>query len=265
MATVLLLACSPARDPQVPPASDGTGTSTSGSTWSTDPAASSTDDSTTDPTTGSSSEETAAAPEDEGSGFVATPDIGSPRLLPNGAMCTFPDECESEQCWDPFDRGSGICSACDEDADCMRDGEAGTCGFGSDAWADCTDGSRGSVCESSEGCQPGLFCVVVFDTFGQCSSCTTDEDCEENEGCAFDDEVGGLTCFALGTKPDGGLCELEGAPVCMSGVCSPLEVDGTVTDIGACGECLDDDSCPDGESCVPATFLESAIAPSTCV
>jgi hypothetical protein len=234
----------------IPPvvSDDTTGSSTSGIDPDSDPTLDS---------SGSSEEE----------GFIPRPDMGG-RLdgFPLGEMCEADRDCDSNACFFIVP-GFGICSECALDSDCMIDGAPGTCGFsGAQPWGTCTDGSAGSMCQSSEGCQPDLVCALFSEgsPISFCSECDSDEMCERGMLCS-PTFTGQHTCVVPGTVELGELCPAEGSIVCASGHCTQARSNGNPSGLWLCGECTLDEDCAEGQTCQAATVGMMDVTPSVCV
>lgn len=250
-----------------------TGGSTGGSTSSTteQPTTSGVDStSTTDePTTTNNSQ-----------GFITTQTAGSTGPSgpqPLGGMCMTDDECESMNCYqNPLMPGQGVCSECNEDADCTDAMTGISCSFGIDGYATCEDGSLGDQCMSQDGCMDGLFCDAVIEIPipgiipNTCGECSDSGDCMNGQICSpevdFMSVSGSKKCVDPGSVPNDSFCPHsapDGDMACMSGICSTATVMGLVT-IGLCGECETDADCMGG-TCMPAEASMNGVAGSKCV
>lgn len=200
----------------------------------------------------------------------------NPGGAPDGATCTADEECQSGNCYDitlPVDGlPPGVCSPCDEDADCVEAGAGTSCTIdGEQLVAKCTDGGLGSFCQSQAACQPGLVCVVLVPGAEQllpmaCSACDVDADCGGDLRCVPKVDVVSYTghkyCAGPGSVADDGLCALtDGDALCQSGHCTVLDLG--VLSVGVCGQCSTDADCP-GQTCAPAKF-DSGFLGSACV
>ncbi|MCA9712832.1 MAG: hypothetical protein KDK70_43795, partial [Myxococcales bacterium] len=134
---------------------------------------------------------------------------------PGGGMaCSLPGECASNQCYTIGILG-GVCSECDEDADC-----AFGCSPANPLTGDCAlccDGSLGCGCETALACQAGLACASLLNVPGivdisTCSECANDLDCAGGELCAPSYDLanfGGLhQCVPPMSQANGVGCEL---------------------------------------------------------
>ena len=178
------------------------------------------------------------------------PTTGEPGL-PDGDPCNADDECMSGSCYlVPF--LGGYCGECNEDADCMGGGCTPPNPY-TEAGSVCNAGDPGDGCETTMVCEDGLVCSTVLELLGlvtlkTCGECSTDADCGGGLFCApiadFAEWGGQMQCIMPGTLPQDSYCLLDGNgdSACSSGVCSPIDVMG-LTEIGACGQCLEDADC----------------------
>ncbi len=243
---------------------DSTAAGSTGQTTGTNP---------TSGATGSSSDGTAAA-------SSTAPTTGLNCLnAPNGSACADPCDCESGACSILGPLG-GVCSECDEDADCKSitgfgcnpanplDGTPGACS---------KDGSPGQHCESAEACAQGLVCGLLADVPGIVSIKTCGL-CDQNGGCSgglkcaphYDPGyLGGVhQCVGPGSLPDGEGCDLTGdGSECQSGKCAPTTLMGTPI-IGICSPCAADADCTAPAVCkLPELVIEAdsiVLAPGSC-
>jgi len=184
-----------------------------------------------------------------------------------GATCTSNCECASGNCYlVPFVGGQcGECDNVEGDMDCAEITGGGCTppnpfeGNGST----CNNGELGGGCQSSEVCEEGLVCSTVLDllsgviTISTCSNCETDNDCEAPNICAPVVDVAEFSgindCVAPDSLPQDSYCNLgDNGDAACEGICSVVDVEG-ITEIGACGECVDDNDC-NGGTCVPGSF-----------
>lgn len=181
----------------------------------------------------------------------------NPDGLPNGAECMSGAQCMTGNCYKimlPVDGlPPGICSECDEDADCVAAGSGISCTVDSvSLGGTCTDGGLGSYCESQAACQPQFFCDPIVDGAegllpNACNECRVDGDCTAPKRCVPAIDVAAYTgqksCVAPGAVADDGLCPLvNGGPMCASGICNILDVGGLLQ-VGVCGTCSADADC----------------------
>jgi hypothetical protein len=209
--------------------------------------------------------ESTAGASDE-AGFIPRPDAGGAGdPYPLGEQCEADRECESGNCFMFGDFGFGICSECAHDSECMKDGGPGTCSISGSQWAVCSDGSAGSMCESSEGCAEGLVCAVIFEgsPFELCSACATDAECDEGSACAPSFGMGNI-CALPGTIENGEFCPEEGDAYCVSTHCTQAEAMGMPAGLWFCGECATDGDCAEGQTCMPAFVTNMDFGPSMC-
>ena len=88
----------------------------------------------------------------------------------------------------------------------------------------------------------------------------SDEACSgETPICAPGTDVGGLLCTAIGSLPNGSLCEPGDSAACVSRICSTVEFMGTPTNLYACGECSTDADCPESSACSPGTIEDGVV------
>lgn len=257
---------------------DDTGTSSSGGS-STDTGSTSTEAGTsTDGTTGGSSTDgsTGSGSTDSGStGGESSSSGGEVFVCPPGGgdPCMGPGDCASNACFDAGPLG-GVCSECDEDADCAMGCSpgnplTGACGF-------CCDGSLGCGCESVAACQAGLACAPILSVPGiletlACSECIIDAGCPAGQLCSPDYQLEGLigqkVCVAPGSKALGEGCDLDGSgdAQCASGQCAVASAVG-IEVMGVCAECNEDADCPPGGFCqLPTIDLATfAVTPGGC-
>ncbi|MCH9686494.1 MAG: hypothetical protein K0V04_33990 [Deltaproteobacteria bacterium] len=191
-----------------------------------------------------------------------------------GAACATPNECASNACWVVGPLG-GVCSECDEDADCTFG-----CGHGNPlngTCATCCDGSLGCGCETIAACQAGLSCSEVINipgiiTVAACSECGNDGDCGGQLCSPTFDLValsGHYECVAASSQQIGDGCEVSGSgdQQCASGNCAQASLMG-IPVLGVCSECDSDADC-NGGSCNPAEVAlvgaNLMIIPAMCV
>lgn len=202
--------------------------------------------------------------------------VPNPDGYPDGAACNSDGECQSGNCFEillPVDGlPPGVCSPCDEDADCVSAGTGTACSLdGPTLTAKCTDGGLGSFCQSQAACQPDLFCSVLVPGAEKllpqaCSQCDADADCAAGLRCVPKVDVvqysGHKYCAGPGSVSNDGLCALtNGDALCLSGHCTILDLAGLLQ-VGVCGECSTDADC-NGKTCTPAKF-DSGFLGSTC-
>lgn len=210
------------------------------------------------------SDESTAGASDE-AGFIPRPDVGGTDPYPLGEQCEADRECESGNCFMFGDFGFGICSECAHDSECMKDGGPGTCSISGSQWAVCSDGSAGSMCESSDGCAEGLVCAIIFEgsPFELCSECATDAECDEGSACAPSFGMGNI-CALPGTIENGEFCPEAGDAYCASTHCTQAEAMGMPAGLWFCGECALDEHCAEGQTCMPAFVTNMDFGPSMC-
>jgi hypothetical protein len=188
-----------------------------------------------------------------------------------GVACADPVcDCESDNCFVVGPLG-GVCSECDESADCKPDPGFG-CNFGNPLTgtpAVCSlTGDVGESCEAVEDCAAGLFCPTLIEVPGILSTATCSE-CEGDMGCMGADictpsydiaNLGGnYFCAAPVSVPNDEGCNLTGdGTECMSGNCAPASLMG-IPVVAVCSPCNEDADCGAGETC---TLPEIAIAGS---
>jgi len=199
-------------------------------------------------------------------------DDGPPEPGPNGTPCDNNTACESEFCF-VLPMLGGVCSECLMDTDCAE----GTCSLdAAAAYAICTDGGIGVMCDSDKGCMDDLVCSEILDTAGLfpldfCSECRDDVPCADGQLCSpvYDlaNVAGFLGCVDPMSVPDGEGCPLVGGvgdgAVCMSGLCGVALLFDLIP-VGVCGECLTDMDCPGG-TCQPAAADMAGLMGATCI
>jgi hypothetical protein len=212
-----------------------------------------------DPTTGDGDGDPTTGDGDGDPDPVCEPGAGAV----NGTSCTSDAECSSCSCYVvPF--VGGQCGECSGDEDCA-DTTGGGCTppnpFESSGSV-CNMGELGGGCETTEVCEDGLTCGTVLSILGTieintCSNCETDADCAEGLICSPDVDVqefsGILDCIEPGSMLQDEFCDLEGnGDEACADFCSSVDIMG-IAQIGACGECRDDDDC-DGGTCMFGGF-----------
>lgn len=201
--------------------------------------------------------------------------IPNPDGLPNGAECTANAQCMTDNCYKiqiPVDGlPPGICSACDQDIDCVNAKTGISCTVDADTFGGvCTDGGLGSFCESPAACQPHLYCEpIVAGAQGllpdTCSECRTDADCTAPRRCVSSLDVmaytGKKSCVAPGTVANDGMCPLDnGDAMCLSGLCETLDIGGLLQ-VGVCSQCDEDADCTAMglTTCLPPKFSDGLV------
>jgi Cys-rich repeat protein len=183
-----------------------------------------------------------------------------------GDPCVDPGECASNACYVVGPLG-GVCSECDEDADCAMGCSPGNPLSGTGAL--CCDGSVGCGCETGLACRAGLFCVELLDipgilTTSACSECMADGDCGAGMLCSPTYELeallGRFVCVAPGSKGLDEGCTDDAQ--CASGECVPADIMG-IPFISVCSECDNNVDCAAGVCVLPQVvvngdFLEVA-------
>lgn len=181
-----------------------------------------------------------------------------------GSSCMDPCDCMSGACFEVGPLG-GVCSECDEDADC-----ADTTGFGCNFGnplngtpAVCGMGTQGESCETEAACD-NLYCTTLIEVAGiitanTCSECSTDADCEGAMAggplCVPSYDLanigGSYSCVMPNSIPDDEGCNLTGdGSECMSGNCAPADLLGMgIPIIGVCSPCNEDSDCVGGQTC----------------
>ena len=174
----------------------------------------------------------------------------------------------------------GVCSECDEDADCADTTGFG-CNFGNPLTgtpAVCsTSGDIGESCETAEACAEDLFCPTLIEVPGilsasTCSECETDADCAGQECVPTYDiaNIGGYYhCVDAGTVPNDEGCDLLGdGSECISGQCAPAAI-MMINVVGVCSPCNEDSDCMGMETCqLPEVTIEGtslALVPGACM
>jgi hypothetical protein len=120
---------------------------------------------------------------------------------------------------------------------------------------------NGFTCTVDDECA-SLQCQVIPFLGGQCGECNEDSDCM-NGGCTDHNPF-----VAEGSHCNfgelGGGCEDDGA--CSLGLeCSTVMSLFGILEVTTCGECLSDDSCPDGLICAPLFSFQAYGGARTCV
>jgi hypothetical protein len=238
---------------------DDTGTSSSTGSPSTDsssgPGSSSSDGDSSSSSSSSDSGSTGSSSSSEGESSSSG---GDQFVCPpaGGQACTDPIECASNACFVVGPLG-GVCSECDEDADC-----AWGCTPANPLTADCAtccDGSQGCGCETDAACQAGLPCRTIFEIPGilshsSCSQCESDLDCAGGELCApeyrLDQLLGQYVCVPAGSRLIDEGCDETGSgdAQCASGNCAPAAIMG-IPIMSVCSVCDADADCPAGQQC----------------
>lgn len=198
-----------------------------------------------------------------------------------GALCVDPMcDCASDTCYVVGPLG-GVCSECDEDADC-----AATTGFGCNAGnpldgtpAVCSKtGALGQGCETAGACADGLTCPTVFDIPGvlsasACSECSTDGDCQPGKECAPLYDIanfgGYYHCVDPGSVNDNDGCDITGdGAECVSGHCAPAQIMG-IPVLAVCSPCAADAECMPGMTCqLPEVVIDGdsfSLIPGACI
>ncbi|MEM6993374.1 MAG: hypothetical protein AAF721_22870 [Myxococcota bacterium] len=155
-------------------------------------------------------------------GFLDRPDLGGNAGVALGELCGSSEDCESEFCFMFPGSSMGVCSECEVDADCMRDGGPGTCTLTNGSpWGVCGDGSAGSLCQSDAGCAEGLICTAAFPgtPFLQCGVCGDEAPCDGEQLCVA--QLGlGTGCVDPGTVENDAFCTGPDDGACASGHCT---------------------------------------------
>ncbi|MCA9656646.1 MAG: hypothetical protein H6712_05405 [Myxococcales bacterium] len=273
--------------PSVTVGVDSTAGSTGGTTDGTTAAGTTTGDGTSDGTgsgtagsTGGSSSGTtgdAGSSSDEGGSDSGSSGGGMPFVCPpgGGMPCVSGAECASNECYVLGPLG-GVCSECDEDADCAYGCNPGNPISGQ--CATCCDGSGGCGCETAAACLPGLFCTQLIQVPGivdisTCSGCSTDLDCAGGDLCVPTYDLSTLRgehgCLPPGSRANEEGCNGAGSGdlQCASGNCAPASLMG-IPVIWACSECDEDADCTTGSCMLPelvinGTMLE--LVPGACL
>ncbi|MEM9463629.1 MAG: hypothetical protein AAGF11_56350, partial [Myxococcota bacterium] len=195
---------------------------------------------------------------------------------PGGGMaCNVPADCPSNACYTLGALG-GVCSECDEDADCAFGCSAGNPLSGDCAF--CCDGTLGCGCETDLACQGGLPCAQLLSVPGiidisTCSECASDADCPGGNLCApsYDlSSLGGqLGCVPPMSLPNGEGCDIAGSGdmQCVSGNCASATLMG-IPIIGVCSECDEDADCGGGVCVLPEIVLVGVmldVVPGMCI
>lgn len=200
-----------------------------------------------------------------------------------GDACVDPMcDCASGNCFVVGPLG-GVCSECDEDADCVDTTGFG-CNFGNPLTgtpAVCSkDGGVGESCQTVDACADGLFCPTLIEVPGILSAATCSEcEPETNNGCmgaaictpTYDiANIGGnYFCADPGSVPNDEGCNLTGdGTECMSGNCAPAALMG-IPVVAVCSPCNEDTDCGGGMTCqLPEVAIEGnslALVPGACV
>lgn len=203
---------------------------------------------------------------------------GGAEPLENGGACAMDCGCTSEQCFVVGPLG-GVCSDCNEDADCADTTGFG-CNFGNPLTGDpavCSaDGGLGEGCETTDACGEGLLCSTLIDVPGilsasTCGECQTDADCTD-QLCVPTYDIaaiaGNFNCVDAGTIADNEGCNLTGdGSECVSGNCAPAAIMG-IPVVGVCSPCNEDSDCDGGTCMLPEVTLDGTslgLAPGACV
>ncbi len=227
----------------------------------------------TSTTTTTSTTSTGSATESTGFGPCEPAALGAPCVDPT---C----DCASNACYVVGPLG-GVCSECDEDADC-----AATTGFGCNAGnplagvpAVCSKtGAIGQGCETADACADGLTCPTVIDVPGilsasACSECAADSDCQPEQECAPVYDIANIAgyyhCVDPGSVSDNEGCDITGdGSECASGTCAPAQLMG-IPVIAVCSPCVEDAQCMPGMTCqLPEVALDVdsfSLIPGACI
>lgn len=197
-----------------------------------------------------------------------------------GAACADAEcDCMSGNCFVVGPLG-GVCSECDEDADCAETTGFG-CNFGNPLTgvpAVCSmTGEIGESCESTDACAKGLECGTLISVPGileasTCGECTDDSACDGQECAPTYDitNIGGFfSCVDAMTVENDQGCDLMGmGEECVSQNCAPAAIMG-IPVLGVCSPCNEDSDCAMGETCqLPEIGIDGtalALIPGACV
>lgn len=161
---------------------------------------------------------------DNGDGYASCTGIGE-----LGETCDIDNQCISGYCT------GGVCSDCGGNGDC----DGGSCIEGNDGYYFCTT-PLSEPCSTGEECDSG-YCYDRPGPQGSiCSTCEVNEDCGDNQECAYDGGLGYAICSGTGVLgadcADGSECE---SGICNSDICSECF---DSADCNGDGECIDDRS-----------------------
>jgi hypothetical protein len=208
-----------------------------------------------------------------------------------GERCEEDSDCSDAFCHPHplLDSGFGLCSSCENDAQCRDLGLGRNCvarwefmeraGAASRNAAKvsfaCSQGELGEACEGMQSCRAPLVCadLGVLNLFGGgvCSPCAGDIDCSMGEVCsvrrdrpaADETPIDRLTCVNVGEAAHSTWCTPKADPsqdACL-GSCTALAhvKDGK---LGLCGECQPGSTlgCSAGKSCV-APMIDPVTGP----
>ena len=149
-----------------------------------------------------------------------------------GASCSGNEDCASGHC------KSNVCSECRNDNHCVGAQECvdDTAGVG---YFICQGGdlALGAPCDVDSACASGVC------NNNTCSACQFDAECPGLATCEADFDLGYFNCVSPDPAPIGEPCVANSD--CASGACvSRL---GPISSV--CGECLEDNQCPQGQAC----------------
>jgi cysteine-rich repeat protein len=170
--------------------------------------------------------------------------------------CTF--SCEAAADCDDSAICNGVESCSSESHACLPGSMAtdGTiCGEGSCRGGECApSGCGNTVVEAGEDCDDGN-----LDPDDGCDNdctftCTTDDDCDDGEGCTVELCTASNTCMIRAALVNGSVCERDGNPetrdICLSSTCVPSRCgDGYVDTEAAYPEDCDDANEVSGDGC----------------
>jgi hypothetical protein len=223
-----------------------------------------------DTTTATHDSSSSAGSLDSGSTTEACP------LAAMGSPCTDPVcDCASGNCFVAGPLG-GVCSECDEDADCP----GSTCAFGNPTTmtpAACVPLERPQGCVTADDCPVGMYCPTVFEvpgllSYAECSECESDRHCMAGQLCVPTYDINAATghydCTDPGSVPDGEGCNLAGdGSECASGQCAQASL-MEIPIMGVCSPCNEDSDCKGGTCQLPELLIVDVtlqLEPGACV
>ena len=181
----------------------------------------------------------------------ATSGTGCNKPLPEtdrelGQSCMEDKQCASGMCEARNDalkitNDNKACGECGDAAACPEDMRCGSLRGKNGVYATCVprEQEAGALCDNADQCRSGLCVESLLQHESVCSTCTTDDDCSEDQVCGWVPTKLGPSrgCRNRNEAKLGQLCQTDAE--CASGVCSAHQ----------CGECDGKHACADQSSC----------------